>query len=1174
MSSIQAKRRIRTVNIKLLHKLFEKSLELIERTDDENQFNYLSDLKDTLNEKYNKVIQLDEEISLLIEDEDELENELESSTEFNLTFKNEISKISKQLKKFDLKTDCNSTLSSFKNKTVKLPVLKLDNFDGKPEKWTSFIENFDCAINANNDLSGIQKMTYLRNLLRGPALSSISGLSLSNENYKVALDILKERYDNKQNMISSHMKKLLSLERVHNLNKIDRLRYLLDSIEIQIRSLENLKITSEMYGPLLIPIILQKIPDELNLIINRQIDNNSTWDVMTVINILKTEIRAREQVSLNLNNNGDISYTAETFFTSNNNYKEPNHNRNPQYKFSNKIKEKLYFDRNSPTNLQQFVKCIFCDKPHRSQYCKSITNIQNRKRIISDKHLCFKCLGSGHVSKNCRSRIRCFKCGNHHHVALCLEQQHNELQNKGELTAISGNDNQSILLQTASTDVFDRNSKLHNCRILFDNCSQLSYISPDLCRKLKLKSIGKKNINIKTFGNNNTKERLEKVELKVKCLFGRIIKIICYVKDICAPINGQYINLAQEKYKHLHNLRLADSNLQNGNLRIDVLIGADYYWLFIENSIIRGNHFDPIAIRSKLGYLLSGPINVNNMFKVKKYDCWVNTAHVMLVGSNSSPDSLLKESMTSIWGVGEMNECNLEVVDRFRHTIKYDNTLKRYNVNLPFKENHPPLSDNYNFCIKRFKSLQKKLGKDDWLLESYNNVFKEQLQQGIIEPIIEENKIENAHYLPHQPVLRNDKITTKVRIVFDASSSVDGPSLNDCLYPGPSLTTSLYGILLRFRAQKIAFVADIEKAFLQIALAPADRDYVRFLWFKNINTLNKVNIFTQEIISYRICRVLFGVTSSSFLLTATLITHAEKYLIDDPVFVHKLSNSLHVNDLNSGADSVDSAFDFYKKCHVRLKEAGFTLRKFESNCKHLENLVNEQNFTSFNITKVLGLLWNKKEDKLIFDFRNLIHNDDLNPTKRKVLQFIASIFDPLGIVNPFIVKCKIFFQKLCIDKLNWDKPLEGKTLLVWQAIINDIKTSKPIIIPRWYHNHYPNQVVDLSLHGFSDASNSAYGCCIYLLCSFNDKHVSCSLITAKSRIAQIKNTSIPRLELKAALLLAETMSAVKKELYPVLKFKQILCWCDSTIVLHWINNTDKVMQPFFQERIKKIIRQT
>ncbi|XP_065682350.1 uncharacterized protein LOC124816280 [Hydra vulgaris] len=159
-------------------------------------------------------------------------------------------------------------------------------------------------------------------------------------------------------------------------------------------------------------------------------------------------------------------------------------------------------------------------------------------------------------------------------------------------------------------------------------------------------------------------------------------------------------------------------------------------------------------------------------------------------------------------------------------------------------------------------------------------------------------------------------------------------------------------------------------------------------------------------------------------------------------------NSLHVDDLNSGADSSDSAINFYQKCQDQLKDAGFTLRKFESNCKQLENLVNEQNFTSFNLTKVLGLLWNKKEDNLIFDFRHLTHNDDSIPMKRKVLQFIASIYDPLGIINPFIVKCKVFFQKLCIKKLDWDRPLEGKMLLVWQAIINDIQSSKPIIIPR------------------------------------------------------------------------------------------------------------------------------
>ena len=136
-----------------------------------------------------------------------------------------------------------------------------------------------------------------------------------------------------------------------------------------------------------------------------------------------------------------------------------------------------------------------------------ITNIQSRKRIIIDKHLCFKCLGSGHKLKNCTPRMKCFKSGNNHYIALSQEQQNLELQTQGELRAISCSNNQSILLQIASTYGLNENDRIHNCRILFNNCSQLCYISPDLYSKLKLESIGTENINIKTYGNNNTREK-------------------------------------------------------------------------------------------------------------------------------------------------------------------------------------------------------------------------------------------------------------------------------------------------------------------------------------------------------------------------------------------------------------------------------------------------------------------------------------------------------------------------------------------------------------------------------------------------------------------------------------------------------------------------------------------
>ena len=88
----------------------------------------------------------------------------------------------------------------------------------------------------------------------------------------------------------------------------------------------------------------------------------------------------------------------------------------------------------------------------------------------------------------------------------------------------------------------------------------------------------------------------------------------------------------------------------------------------------------------------------------------------------------------------------------------------------------------------------------------------------------------NVHYLPHREVVRIDKDSTKVRVVYDASARSEGPSLSDCLYAGPPLTPLIFQILVRFRAHKVAIIADIEKAFLNISVVPDYRDFLRFLW--------------------------------------------------------------------------------------------------------------------------------------------------------------------------------------------------------------------------------------------------------------------------------------------------------------------------------------------------------
>ena len=146
-----------------------------------------------------------------------------------------------------------------------------------------------------------------------------------------------------------------------------------------------------------------------------------------------------------------------------------------------------------------------------------------------------------------------------------------------------------------------------------------------------------------------------------------------------------------------------------------------------------------------------------------------------------------------------------------------------------------PLPDNYQLCLKRLHGLVKRLKQDSAILSEYNSTIKKQMQQGIVERVEsseEEPKCAHYMYLPHHAVVRQDKETTKVRVVYNVSTRSTVPSLNDCLHVGPKLNMKIfdillrfraYDILLRFRAYRIAIIADIEKAFLMISIASTCR---------------------------------------------------------------------------------------------------------------------------------------------------------------------------------------------------------------------------------------------------------------------------------------------------------------------------------------------------------------
>ena len=317
---------------------------------------------------------------------------------------------------------------------------------------------------------------------------------------------------------------------------------------------------------------------------------------------------------------------------------------------------------------------------------------------------------------------------------------------------------------------------------------------------------------------------------------------------------------------------------------------------------------------------------------------------MFVVEEQSDPhDVSLKEELYRFWdyetlgikGKGEEDEFYEDYLSK----VKFNGS--RYEVSLPFKDEHPTIPDNYLLVRNRLSYSLNRLRSKPELLQQYDNVIKEQLNCGVVELIDrsaeEKVRLGTVHYIPHKEVVKEDRATTKLRVVYDASAKSCGePSLNDCLLPGPALTPLIFDILLRFRLHKVALIGDLEKAFLNIEVVPEERDFLRFLWIDDINSSN------PEILTLRFSRLVFGLVCSPFILNVTLRNHLLKYENIDPEFVHNVIRALYVDDFASGKNSVKDCFELYQKLKSRFSEGGFNMRKWASNDQELNRLIEKE----------------------------------------------------------------------------------------------------------------------------------------------------------------------------------------------------------------------------------------
>jgi len=202
----------------------------------------------------------------------------------------------------------------------------------------------------------------------------------------------------------------------------------------------------------------------------------------------------------------------------------------------------------------------------------------------------------------------------------------------------------------------------------------------------------------------------------------------------------------------------------------------------------------------------------------------------------------------------------------------------------------------------------------------------------------------------------------------------------------------------------------------------------------------------------------------------------------------------------------------------------------------------------------------------VYNFAHFIEQLRLISITKSVLKLSASIYDPLGFLCPITSRLKAIFQMLCKDKLDWDTDVPPDVKTVWEDLLQSIEKIQVLRLPRLV---LTDSVKSIEMHGFSDSSQEVY-CGVIYLRIITKTAIHSNFLCAKSKVAPIKQISIPRLELLGCELLSKLIRDVGRAMDGRLEISKIFCWTDSQVALYWIKGREKDWKPWIGNRVVRI----
>ncbi|XP_064621732.1 uncharacterized protein LOC135484315 [Lineus longissimus] len=1072
--------------------------------------------------------------------------------------------------------------------TLQLPKVDLMTFDGDPLRYWLFIRAFENSV--DRDL--IDDSVKLSRLLRyctGKARQVIECCAVKDptEGYKLARKLLKDRFGSDFVVSQAWVNRIVNRKQAKGPEAI---RDLADDLKNCVETLTAMKQLDRLNDSYLVQIV-ERLPQYLQNRWKRVVqkirktkDDRPSQGNPGIKDLLQLISEAAEE-----ENDPVFGKCGAKESKTESNHKSNNKQR-PGHGSAFSIQTDTGY-QGSSGDKPRVPKCLVCKEAHHVTACEIFKKMTQNERWVTvrDNKVCKNCLKGPHFASNCRNPPACkvSGCGNKHNTLLHLDgapapksraDGHDVQEKKADVKPQPARSNATVLSTGAGINRIASpiipvkvkgiggNEEVITYAML-DNCSTATLCTESLATKLGLK--GKTAITeLTTIERKDSRFETTIYGLEVADLDGKEVITLPHVFSK-SNLNVRPNDIKPSDLNDLPHLQGLDI-LTVDTDKVDLLIGQDVPEALVPLEV--KSHDDdprrvPYAVRTALGWTLNGPFGENGRTDERHSCHFINN------------DTSLQQQVERFWKLDNLGDGTGLSMDDRKVVDLWDRTAVlqdgHYTLPIPFKQRPPNLPDNYSMAKKRLESLGRRFQKDATLHERYNTEFKTLLEEGYAELVPDEEisrKDGMVWYLPHHPVL-NPKKPEKTRIVFDCAAKHRGTSLNENVLQGPDLTNKLIGVLLRFRQEKVGFTSDVRAMFNQVRVEKDHRDVLRFLYFDEGDITKAPRIYRMR------THIFGGVWSPSAANYALKKTAADNASDFPPETAETVNRSMYVDDVLGSKVNDPEAIVLATSLREMLKRGGMDVIKWASNSRVLLKAIPNSDLAmgmkdldldsdGLPTERALGMVWDVEQDT----FRPCITTQDRPMTRRGVLSILSSVYDPLGLVSPFVLKARTIFQDLCREKLGWDDGMSQHQQQQWNRWLEDLPKLENFSVPRCLRSEDQDTVVHNQLHHFSDASEGGFGATSYLRQEDIYGRVHCALVMTKAKLTPLKTTTIPRLELTAAVEAVKLDKLLRSELE--IPLCESVFWTDSMIVLYYIRNKTKRYQTFVANRVAKIHEST